>query len=124
MQCLFCDVHMDKKRVIKEFTDCFVIEDAFPVSEGHILIISKEHVSDWFSASETLLANVIFALSEMKNFLQKKYNPQGYNIGVNCGESAGQTIMHLHVHLIPRYVNDIDDPRGGVRGVIPVRQKY
>jgi diadenosine tetraphosphate (Ap4A) HIT family hydrolase len=115
---------MDKKRVIKEFTDCFVIEDAFPVSEGHILIISKEHVSDWFSASETLLANVIFALSEMKNFLQKKYNPQGYNIGVNCGESAGQTIMHLHVHLIPRYVNDIDDPRGGVRGVIPVRQKY
>lgn len=77
-----------------------------------------------FPSFETLLLNVIFALAEMKDFLKERYNPQGYNIGVNCGKEAGQTIMHFHLHLIPRYLNDIDDPRRGVRGVIPNKQKY
>lgn len=124
IECLFCDLQTDKKRVIKEFEKCFVVADKFPVSKGHMLIISKDHVLDWFSANETLLSNIVSALSEMKNFLKENYNPDGYNIGANCGKEAGQTVMHLHVHLIPRYLNDIENPRGGVRGVIPMKQKY
>lgn len=124
MKCLFCDLLIDKKRIIKEFKSCFAIADKFPVSKGHMLIISKEHTLDWFSANEALLSDIVIALFEMKNFLKENYNPQGFNIGANCGKEAGQTIMHLHVHLIPRYLNDIEDPRGGVRGVIPTKQKY
>lgn len=124
MNCLFCKLLIDKKRIIKEFENCFAIADKFPVSQGHMLIISKEHVIDWFSANEALLSNVMVALSEMNNFLKETYNPDGYNIGANCGKEAGQTIMHLHIHLIPRYLNDMEDPRGGVRGVIPAKQNY
>ena len=63
-------------------------------------------------------------LVKAKNYAQERFSPDGFNVGINCGETAGQTVMHMHIHLIPRYKNDIDDPRGGVRGVIPSKQKY
>lgn len=100
------------------------MKDQFPVSKGHILIIPYEHTDTWFTASEEVRLEMMKALSELKARLDKDYNPDGYNIGINCGESAGQSVMHLHVHLIPRYHGDVDVPRGGVRGVIPSKQTY
>ena len=100
------------------------MKDQFPVSKGHILIIPYEHTETWFIASEEVRLEMMLALSELKVRLDKDYNPDGYNIGINCGEAAGQSVMHLHVHLIPRYQGDVDVPRGGVRGVIPSKQTY
>lgn len=124
-KCVFCNFQINKKdKVIRDYKHCFVRADEFPVSPGHMLIISKNHIQDWFAANKELLSDMIFAINETKQLLELQYKPNGYNIGANCGKTAGQTIMHFHVHLIPRYLNDIDDPRGGVRGVIPSKQKY
>jgi diadenosine tetraphosphate (Ap4A) HIT family hydrolase len=124
MTCFFCDTYHNKQKKINEFEHCFVIADDFPVSLGHTLIVSKTHISDWFSAPSYLISNITYAINETKKLLDKQYKPDGYNIGINCGQAAGQTIMHLHIHLIPRYVNDVANPRGGVRGVIPHKQQY
>ena len=102
----------------------FVIFDNFPVSEGHSLIIPKRIYSSYFDSTEEELKGFNELIFRTKDYLDKKFKPQGYNIGVNCGLVSGQTIDHVHIHLIPRYVNDVEDPRGGVRGVIPSKQKY
>lgn len=102
----------------------FAIYDNYPVTEGHVLIITKREVPTWFDANEDEQRAVMSLLGKMKLFLQEEYDPDGFNIGINNGETAGQTIPHLHVHLIPRYKNDMDDPRGGVRHVIPERGNY
>ena len=102
----------------------FVIFDNFPVSEGHSLIIPKRVYSSYFDSTEEELKGFNELIFRTKDYLDKKFKPQGYNIGVNCGLVSGQTIDHVHIHLIPRYVNDVEDPRGGVRGVIPSKQKY
>jgi len=77
-----------------------------------------------FTANEEVQKDIMKALNAMKIVLDAEYNPDGYNIGANCGKDAGQSVMHLHVHLIPRYKGDMEDPKGGVRGVIPSKQKY
>lgn len=120
--CLFCLKAKDS--VIAHFTHCFVIFDEHPVSKGHLLIIPYTHYGDWFQAPKKVQLEIIEILNTMKRKLDAEYKPQGYNIGMNCGEVAGQSIMHLHVHLIPRYPGDMPDPKGGVRGVIPEKQKY
>lgn len=102
----------------------FVIFDNFPVCEGHSLIIPKRVYSSYFDSTEEELKGFNELIFRTKDYLDKKFKPQGYNIGVNCGLVSGQTIDHVHIHLIPRYVNDVEDPRGGVRGVIPSKQKY
>ena len=102
----------------------FVIFDFFSVSEGHSLIIPKRVYSSYFDSTEEELKGFNELIFRTKDYLDKKFKPQGYNIGVNCGSVSGQTIDHVHIHLIPRYVNDVEDPRGGVRGVIPSKQKY
>lgn len=124
--CIFCQIAAGKKEVehIAKFQHCYIIKDQFPVSPGHLLIIPYEHTENWFTAKEEVRLDIMKALSVAKELIDKEYSPQGYNIGANCGEIAGQTVMHLHVHLIPRYVGDMEDPRGGVRGVIPSKQKY
>jgi diadenosine tetraphosphate (Ap4A) HIT family hydrolase len=98
--------------------------DLYPVSPGHMLIITKRHVADFFETTPEERRAINDLLEEAKHLLERDFKPDGYNIGVNCGESAGQTIMHLHVHLIPRYQGDMDNPRGGVRGVIPDKRVY
>lgn len=98
--------------------------DDFPVNKGHMEFVTKRHVSTFF---ETTLEekNAIFDLMDQaKAMLDEQYHPDGYNVGINCGESAGQTVMHVHVHLIPRYKGDVDNPRGGVRGIIPDKKNY
>jgi diadenosine tetraphosphate (Ap4A) HIT family hydrolase/predicted house-cleaning noncanonical NTP pyrophosphatase (MazG superfamily) len=120
--CLFCT--LPKERVVANYTHCFVIEDRFPVSRGHLLIIPHSHYTDWFDAPKNVQLEMIDVLNSMKLKNDATYAPQGYNIGMNCGKTAGQTVMHLHMHLIPRYHGDMADPKGGVRGVIPEKQKY
>ena len=96
----------------------FIIKDAFPVSSGHLLIISNEVRADYFSLSTEEKAQLNATIEMAKQIIEKEYNPDGYNIGMNCGKAAGQTIFHFHCHLIPRYKGDMEDPKGGVRHCI------
>jgi len=98
--------------------------DIYAVSEGHMLILPLRHVSGFFELTMDERNAVFELVDQAKLLLDEKHKPDGYNIGVNVDEAAGQTVGHVHVHLIPRYKGDMDDPRGGVRGVIPDKQKY
>ena len=98
--------------------------DKYPVSDGHLLVIPFRHVSDFFDLTKDERESVFMLVDEAKALLEGEHKPDGYNIGINVGESAGQTVWHVHVHVIPRYKNDMEDPRGGVRGVIPSKQNY
>ncbi len=120
--CIFCDIK--DKEIITKNKYCYAIFDKFPVSKGHTLIIPFRHVETFFDASKEEKIAIIDLIDEVKKILDKKFSPDGYNIGVNVGKAAGQTIMHLHIHVIPRYKGDIKDPTGGVRGVIPEKMKY
>lgn len=102
----------------------FAIFDGYPVSKGHLLVIPKRVVKDWFAASPKEQDAIFALIEEAKILLDAKFSPDGYNIGMNCGAAAGQTVMHLHVHLIPRFEGDMKAPRGGVRHVIPERGPY
>jgi diadenosine tetraphosphate (Ap4A) HIT family hydrolase len=102
----------------------FVIRDKYPVSPGHALIVSKRICADFFSLNAEEKAELTAIIGRTKDAIEKVYSPDGYNIGMNCGGVAGQTVMHFHCHVIPRYKGDMEDPRGGVRGVIPGKQKY
>ncbi len=103
----------------------FAIRDGFPVSPGHTLIVAKREIPTWFDASPDERAAIMELVDEVKGQLDtEKPKPDGYNIGFNAGEAAGQTVMHLHVHVIPRYKGDTPDPRGGIRWVIPEKAKY
>ncbi len=98
--------------------------DKYPANPGHVLVIPFRHVADFFDTTPAERAAMFSLLDEMRTQLDAEFHPAGYNIGVNVGEAAGQTIMHVHLHLIPRYPGDVEQPRGGVRGVIPARQSY
>ena len=102
----------------------FVIYDGFPVSKGHCLVVPQRVYSNYFDSTEDEIIGLQKLVLETKKFLDKEYQPEGYNVGINCGEVSGQTIPHVHIHVIPRYEGDMDNPRGGVRGVIPSKQKY
>lgn len=111
--------------MIEESELCLVIRDGFPVTDGHTLIIPKRHVADYFDLYQPELNSIQSLLVKQKEEIVRKDSlVSGFNVGINSGESAGQTIFHVHVHLIPRRKGDIEDPRGGVRGVIPDRQQY
>jgi len=93
--------------------------DTFPVSPGHALLVPKRHVATWFEASSEEQTELLSAIEKTRMIIEERYKPDGYNIGVNIGQAAGQTVFHLHMHVIPRYKGDVADPRGGVRYVIP-----
>ncbi len=120
--CPFCNI--DKLNIILKNEMCFAIFDKYPVSEGHMLIVPFRHFANFFEATEDEILAIHALLLDAKGFLDRRFSPDGYNIGVNVGAVSGQTIMHLHVHLIPRYKGDIDNPVGGVRGVIPSKRIY
>ncbi|MGK3982739.1 HIT domain-containing protein [Sorangium sp. So ce136] len=102
----------------------FALRDRFPVSPGHTLVIPRRLVSTWFDATAEERAAIFELVDAVKRQLDQELRPDGYNIGINAGEAAGQTVMHLHVHVIPRFRGDVDDPRGGVRHVIPGKGNY
>ena len=121
--CIFCN--KSKLNIIFEDETFYVIRDAYPVTKDHTLIILNEHDKTYFDLEDkdiVQLNNII--KSQKKSLIDEDNSITGFNIGINQGESAGQTVMHLHIHLIPRRNGDITDPRGGVRGVIPSKQKY
>ncbi|MDT8366891.1 MAG: HIT family protein [bacterium] len=120
--CPFCS--LEPGRIISESDYTVTIRDGFPVSEGHTLIIPKRHVQSFFELQAMEKAAILQALDEAKENLDQEFSPDGCNIGINDGEAAGQTVMHLHVHLIPRYKGDTKDPRGGVRWILPDKAKY
>ncbi len=102
----------------------FARHDAFPVGPGHTLIVPRRHVASWFDATPDERSAMLRLLNEVKAALDRELHPAGYNVGFNVGEAGGQTVMHLHLHVIPRFHGDVDDPRGGVRLAIPERGNY
>lgn len=120
--CPFCALPPD--RILLANEDAMVIRDGFPVSPGHTLIIPRRHVGSFFEATALEQAALLALLDSAKRQLDGEFAPAGYNIGINDGPAAGQTVPHLHVHLIPRYPGDCADPRGGVRWVIPEKADY
>lgn len=119
-ECIFCKM----KDYILENELAYTIYDKYPVGKGHMLFIPKRHVKNFFDITKEEREAIFELIDEGKRLLDEKYSPDSYNVGINCGEYAGQTVMHVHVHLIPRYIGDMKDPRGGVRGVIPDKMKY
>ena len=132
--CPFCN--LDNARILKANSHALAIFDAFPVSPGHTLILPKRHISSFFDATQEEQAAVFELLSAMRDLLADPstssvarqgslpLRPDGFNIGINDGEAAGQTVMHLHIHLIPRYAGDTQDPRVGVRWIMPEKAVY
>ena len=121
--CLFCKI--EKSKIVSENDFFIVVWDNYPVTELHTLIISKRHTASYFELEDSEKISLIKTLDKQKNLLlQNDSTIKGFNIGINDGVEAGQTIMHFHAHLIPRRTGDVQNPRGGVRGVIPEKQNY
>ncbi|MGM0688061.1 MAG: HIT family protein [Bacillota bacterium] len=120
--CVFCN--RESLEIVAENKLALAFYDACPVSKGHILVIPKRHVENYFDASpeeHNAISQLIF---RVRQYLDKKYSPHAYNIGANVGRDAGQTVFHFHVHVIPRYRGDVEDPRGGIRKIIPLRNSH
>lgn len=121
--CPFCGLS-DKIELLSETATAFAFFDGFPVSKGHTLIVPKNHTANYFDLSVHEQRALWLLVNRCKNILETRFNPSGFNVGINVGEAAGQSIFHVHIHLIPRYDGDVENPRGGVRGVIPGKQNY
>jgi diadenosine tetraphosphate (Ap4A) HIT family hydrolase len=120
--CQFCS--LPDTRIVLRDDGGVVIRDGFPVSPGHTLVIPQRHVESLFELESTERSALMDLLARARTELEREFRPDGYNIGINDGRSAGQTVMHLHIHLIPRFEGDAPDPRGGVRWVMPDKAKY
>ena len=116
--------NMPEERIVYYGDDYFIVFDLYPVSAGHCLIISNELRETFFDLSDKEKLSLSSMISKAKSIIESEHSPDGYNIGMNCGEAAGQTVPHFHCHVIPRYDGDTENPRGGVRGVIPDKQDY
>ena len=118
--CPFCDLNS-----VEHSTEFFnIVHDKYPVSEGHILVISKRHVASYFDLSNDEKYELVEIIDTLQRYLSDTYTPDRFNVGFNDGKCAGQTVQHFHLHIIPRYDGDMENPQGGVRGVIPNKQKY
>jgi len=120
--CPFCNP--DPARVFLQAELTLGLWDGFPVAAGHALLVTRRHVASWFDATASEQQALTDAIQIARQEILRRHAPDGFNIGVNVGEAAGQTVPHLHVHVIPRYRGDIPDPRGGIRHVIPGRGNY
>ena len=132
MSCFFCDLMEGKNSGKAKNPSGFILEnelalgkfDDFGVSKGHMVFITKRHVETFFDTTPQEKQAIFELVDKAKVMIDKEHSPDGYNIGMNCKEAAGQSVMHVHVHLIPRYNGDVENPRGGVRGVIPAKRDY
>jgi diadenosine tetraphosphate (Ap4A) HIT family hydrolase len=120
--CPFCT--LPPERILDSNEYGVVIRDGFPISNGHTLVIPKRHVGSFFETTQDEKFALLALLETAQKQLKKKFNPPSFNIGINDGKEAGQTVPHLHIHLIPRYEGDMNDPRGGIRWIIPEKAKY
>jgi len=114
---------LNEDRII-ENKYAFAIYDSYPVTKGHSLVIPKRQIKEIFELNKEEYESCFELVRKVKDLLITKFKPEGFNIGVNCGEVAGQTIFHAHIHVIPRYKGDVPNPRGGVRNIIPGKGDY
>ncbi len=121
--CPFCKPDPDR-RILFEEPDAFALFDAYPVSKGHVLIVPDRHASSIFDLDWKEQEACALLIGDVKDHLLDHYAPDGFNIGFNDGEAAGQTVMHAHIHVIPRYEGDVEDPEGGLRQLMPGMGKY
>jgi diadenosine tetraphosphate (Ap4A) HIT family hydrolase len=121
-QCPFCT--MNESAIIMKNDTCYAVYDIFPATEGHVLVIPFRHSASFFDYTKDEVANMWDLVNECKKYLDDKYAPNGYNIGMNIGESAGQTVFHLHIHIIPRRKGDVENPRGGIRHAVKGKGDY
>jgi diadenosine tetraphosphate (Ap4A) HIT family hydrolase len=121
MECIFCHLH---RPILAETKLSLAFLDRFPVSKGHTLIIPRRHVISLSQMTTEEYTDAFALVRQVKDILQEKFKPQGFNVGVNCGNAAGQSVFHAHIHLIPRYTGDVPTPRGGVRNIIPGKGDY
>jgi len=119
--CLFCT---DPQGVSLDKELAFSARDTYAVSPGHTLVIPKRHVASFFELTAEEVSACMELINEEKKLIDEEYKPDGYNIGVNVGQAAGQSIHHVHIHIIPRYKGDVENPQGGVRHVIPKNAHY
>ena len=122
MDCPFCDP--DPVKVWLRNGHAIAFKDSFPVSEGHTLVVPKQHVTSLFDLPAEVRQSVWALVAEVRSRLADELNPEAFNVGINDGEAAGQTVPHAHVHVIPRYSGDVPDPRGGIRWVISEKAVY
>jgi diadenosine tetraphosphate (Ap4A) HIT family hydrolase len=120
--CPFCEV--SPERLVAGNDLAIALWDRYPVNPGHLLVCPRRHVASFFALNEPEVAAVFRLVGEMKARCDADFQPAGYNVGINIGRTAGQTVMHVHIHLIPRYDGDVNDPTGGVRHVIPGKANY
>ena len=120
--CLFCKPK--SKEVIAETKHAVLVTDTYPVSLGHCLVVPRRHIAEYFECTEEENSDFRILILKAKEYLDKKYSPDAYNIGSNNGIAAGQSVFHLHIHIIPRYKGDVENPRGGVRWVVPKKSQY
>ena len=121
MDCIFCRLN---RSILAETKLSLACLDSFPVSKGHTLVIPKRHVVSLWEMTTEEYTDAFALVRQVKDVLQEQFHPQGFNVGVNCGQAAGQTVFHAHIHLIPRYTGDVPNPRGGVRNIIPGKGNY
>lgn len=119
--CVFC---RPQREILAENANALAVFDTFPVSPGHALVVPKRHVMTIFEMSLDEYTDCFRLVLPLKDLLSARYSPDGYNVGANCGKAAGQSVWHAHIHVIPRYTGDVSEPRGGVRGVIPLKASY
>ena len=122
MNCPFCELAPSK--IWLENQHAVAIRDNYPVSDGHTLVVPKQHVASMFDLPEEEQEAMWRLAGEARSRLLDEYHPDGFNVGLNDGVAAGQTVMHVHIHVIPRYKGDVADPRGGIRWVIPDKAPY
>lgn len=121
--CPFCNLN-PKVELLSETATAVAFLDGYPVSKGHTLIIPKRHVADYFDLTTHEQRALWLLVNHCKKLLSERFHPDGFNVGINVREAAGQSVFHVHIHLIPRYKGDVENPKGGVRGVIPGKMKY
>jgi diadenosine tetraphosphate (Ap4A) HIT family hydrolase len=119
--CIFCTPN---REILAENASGLAFFDSFPVSRGHALVVPKRHVMTIFEMSEEEYTDCFRLVLALRDLPLARYSPHGFNVGANCGEAAGQSVWHAHIHVIPRYKGDVPEPRGGVRGVVPGKASY
>ena len=123
-ECRFCTANKPGREVMLKGKYGFAAYDRHPASEGHFLVIPYRHFAEYFEINDDEREELWCLVAEGKKMVDEAYDPDGYNIGINVGKWAGQSIPHLHIHVIPRYQGDVENPKGGVRGVIPAKKLY
>jgi diadenosine tetraphosphate (Ap4A) HIT family hydrolase len=120
-RCIFCE---PEREILAQNARAIAVFDSFPVSPGHALVLPRRHFATIWELDPDEYSDCFTLVRELRSVLETRFSPDGFNVGANCGEAAGQSVWHAHIHVIPRYKGDTPNPRGGVRHVIPLKGNY